>query len=329
MPSNAKSFLRYAAIGAVSLALLDVGIAYWSGPIVGDLTRLGAFAERDYAPQRPQAPSRFAANQAAIERAGVVVLGDSFSESLAWQGELEASKGVVTFTRNYNDFASLDDWLADLTARRLAPGTVVILETVEREFGTRFREPGRRRPVLARAHGAAAAAAEESTLVSSLNISHNLRVGYHALTATGRRRVESGQAVNVALRRTDLFSNRCADRLLYYAGDDEKARWREGDVAAAVQTLLGFQQRLREHGLRLVVLLIPDKSTVYRDDLVDPIAVAPRDSSAAVFKAGLAPVDLLAKFVQERAMRDLYLPNDTHLSPDGYRLVAGLLAASL
>jgi len=328
MESDAKSFLRCLALGAALVTAIDLGLALYSGPIVGDLTRIGAFAERDFAPRKLQTAARSAPNRVPIEQADIAILGDSFSEKGYWQGELEALASVRTFSSTYHEIGSLDDWVADLSRRNLKPGTTVILETVEREFVTNFKDTARRLLVRGRPAGSADAAGGEPSLVSRFNISHNLLVGFHLL-AGRRTRFESGGVVNVALSTTERFSNASSDRLLYYADDDAKARWSTEDVAQAMRGLAGVVQRLRERGLRVLVLLIPDKSTVYSEDAVVPIA-GYHGASAAIFAAGYAPFDLLARFQEARAQApDLYQPNDTHLSPDGYRMLARLIAAAL
>ena len=77
-------------------------------------------------------------------------------------------------------------------------------------------------------------------------------------------RVVSGDAVNVQLSTDKLFSNRKANRLLYYAEDELKMNWSEKDKAAAVENLKYIQDDLAKKGMRLVVIVVPDKSSAYR-----------------------------------------------------------------
>ena len=136
-------------------------------------------------------------------------------------------------------------------------------------------------------------------------------------------RMVSGEAINVQLSTDKLFSNRKANRLLYYAEDELKMNWSEKDKAAAVENLKYIQDDLAKKGLRLVVIVVPDKSSVYRKYLVRE---ANMDGYPNVFdqlkSAGVNNVNLLSFFQQAVGETvDLYLPNDTHLSTQGYKLM--------
>jgi len=74
------------------------------------------------------------------------------------------------------------------------------------------------------------------------------------------------------------------------------------------------------------MLVMPDKSSVYRDDIV-----APRIRASTVTRdlvsAGLANVDMLACLRPlATTVPDLYLPDDTHVGPTGFRIVAAAIA---
>jgi lysophospholipase L1-like esterase len=138
----------------------------------------------------------------------------------------------------------------------------------------------------------------------------------------------SGEVINVPLSTGKLFSNRKADRLLYFAEDELKTSWSEKEQAAAVGNLKRIQEDLAKKGLRLVVLVVPDKSSAYRPYLANEAGkVGYPDVSEQLKTAGVNNVNLLSYFQHAAgATVDLYLPNDTHLSTQGYKLMASKVA---
>ena len=134
------TFLRWVAVTFVVIAASNIGLSLRFGPINGDLTRVGGFAERDYAPGTPQAPARIAPNTVDLADADVVVLGDSFSNKLLWQGELEALTGQRTLTFQYGQVGCISNWLRWLHGMKLKPGAQVIIESSERSFVARFNK---------------------------------------------------------------------------------------------------------------------------------------------------------------------------------------------
>jgi SGNH hydrolase-like domain, acetyltransferase AlgX len=141
--------------------------------------------------------------------------------------------------------------------------------------------------------------------------------------------ISSGDVINVPLSTSKLLSNSRSDRLLYYAEDDSKRFWAEKDIAAAIENLKRIRTRLG--ALRLIVVVVPDKSTVYRPYMSGSAGKARYLDTASYFAAsGIDTVDLFSLFQENVASQvDLYLPNDTHLGARGYRLMASAVAARL
>jgi hypothetical protein len=74
------------------------------------------------------------------------------------------------------------------------------------------------------------------------------------------------------------------------------------------------------------MLVMPDKSSVYRDEIVAP-RIRFSEATRALHEAGLFGMDTMACFrTLAAAQPDFYLPDDTHLGPDGFRRVAASLA---
>jgi len=137
-PRPALIFLRWAAVTFVLLAGVNIALSLRFGAIEGDLARVGGFAERDYRPGTPQVAARIAPNTVELADADVIVLGDSFSNKLLWQGELEALTGQRTLTFQYGQAGCISNWLQWLHTIKLKPGATVVLESSERGFVMRY-----------------------------------------------------------------------------------------------------------------------------------------------------------------------------------------------
>jgi hypothetical protein len=140
--------------------------------------------------------------------------------------------------------------------------------------------------------------------------------------------IRSGQVANSELVTNVLFSNRKSNRLLYYLEDDAKKSWSAGEIQSSVDSLKKIQDRLAASGLRLVVVIVPDKSTVYRPFMKNKdIKNVYPDISTRLDSAGINSVNLVGRFqISVKEIVDLYLPNDTHLSTQGYKLMAEFIA---
>ena len=322
-------FLRWVAATFVLLAGVNIALSLRFGEIEGDLARVGGFAERDYAPRVPQPAARIAPNTVALADADVIVLGDSFSNRLLWQGELEALTGQRTLTFQYGQSGCISNWLQWLHAQRLKPGAQVVIESAERSFVARFNQMAacpKITPVAVHRHLAGADAKSWFDTNLSLDIVYQGRVLLNSIRVGTQDAYRAGEAVNVALKRTDRFTDRRADRLLYHADDEDKNDWTAAQVANALAGLSAERAAFEATGQKFAVLVMPDKSSVYRDDIVAPrigASTVTRDLNAD----GLASVDTLACFRSlATTLPDFYLPDDTHVGAVAFRLVAASIA---
>ncbi|BBO99926.1 hypothetical protein SFSGTM_06350 [Sulfuriferula nivalis] len=140
--------------------------------------------------------------------------------------------------------------------------------------------------------------------------------------------ISSGGVMNVPLVTGKLFSDRKSNRLLYYEEDETKLAWSRKDIMAAVVNLKRIQGNLATKGLHLVVIVVPDKSSVYRMYMANKASGTGYPNVFEQLKtAGVNNVNLLSYFQQAAGNTvDLYLPNDTHLSIQGYKLMASKVA---
>lgn len=125
---------------------------------------------------------------------------------------------------------------------------------------------------------------------------------------------------------------------LFYRESIAAARWTPEvrDVPRIAWTLeTASSNYFRPHGIQLVLLLIPDKETVYRDALPASVVAGPPplqptclpELAERLEQAGLPVVNLLPAYQQARSEGRLtYWPDDTHWNGEGIRLAAELLA---
>lgn len=322
------TFLRWVAVTFVLIAGLNVGLSLRFGAIKGDLARVGGFAEHDYEAGTPQAEARIAPNTVDLADADVVVLGDSFSNKLLWQGELEALTGQRTLTFQYGQVGCISNWLRWLHGMKLKPGAQVIIESSERSFIARFNQMAecpKITPVPVHRH---IETGEKSWFDTglSLDIVYQGRVLLNSLRLRTQEFYRAGETVNMALKREDRFTDRRRDRLMYHIDDEGKNDWTPAQMANALAGLKAEQAAFAASGQKFSMMVMPDKSSVYRDDIVAP-RIRPSGATRELQAAGLFGMDTLACFrTLAIAMPDFYLPDDTHVGPDGFRRVAASLA---
>jgi len=329
--SASLPYLKWFALPLLVFLAAAIPLNLYFEPLSGDLSRIGYWAERDFgwSQSQPSVPVR--ANGAVVERPQVVVLGDSFSHPNVWQSHLADARHLEILSYQYRDVGCVDNWVQWVKERHLPDVHTVVIETVERSFMALFRNRttcAKRDPHW---HEMAATTLKLSRQQHGLTLdaAYLLQtLGNTVRAALLPGRIVYGGVVNVPLTTDRLFSNRKANRLLYYSEDDLKMEWTEEDMAAAMQNLKHIQEELAASGLRFVLVVVPDKSTVYRPFMADGAGKAGYpDVFSRLKAANVNSVDLSEHFRKEVGNTiDLYLPNDTHLSTQGYRLMAAKVA---
>lgn len=333
MKTDRSSFvyLKWFILPVLTFFVIAIPLSLFFEPVSGDLTRIGHWSERDFGWNKPQPVVSVRTNGPSITNPHVVVLGDSFSHPNIWQSYLAKSRNLEILTFQYQDVACVDNWLHWVVEQHYPNMHTVVIETVERGFVPLFKNLNtcpRRTPKLFEVAG-------KNVTPTRPQKGLTLDAGYLIPTATNTLRaawnnglIISGEVINVPLVTDKLFSNHKADRLLYFAEDELKISWSEKDQAAAMLNLKRIQDDLAKKGLRLVVIIVPDKSSSYRPYLANDTSkfVYP-DIFEQLKVAGVSNVNLL-QFFQESVGEtvDLYLPNDTHLSTHGYELMASKVA---
>jgi SGNH hydrolase-like domain, acetyltransferase AlgX len=294
-------------------------------------------------------------NASARGEFGAVLFGDSFAygSGLDDADTLSTRLGAALGCDVYNAAgagALRAPEIIAVTRRIGLRGGVVIMERVERELRT----------VPAEADAAAVVAGAFMAEGASLNV-RLARVGRRTsvLLARGAARLRRETELATALSPVRIFSTRLHkavenDRLLpnSYAGNAVTGTLRNGDwmlfypeelqadtkespPATAYWTSLA--RDLRNQGLELVVLLVPDKHTVYHELLRTPLAPSARPGERmdrlerALRAEGVSVVNLRPAFTAAAPPlltrgEYLYWRDDTHWNPRGVRLAAEEIA---
>ena len=349
----------YAALIGLGFAVNVAGLAGLSfrvEPFAGDLTRIGGYLETEFGETAAQ--RRFDRNYYQYTRDygdlvdgsfDVVVFGDSFSAQVqsraGWQNFFYDLTGLSIITYHHDGIGQLDAYVQS-DAFRTAPPRLLVVQNVERN--ARWRLGG--------FSGACRTAASAATLPldapielapQNLETTAVYRPTRHPSLIAGLNDAARLVMLNlkfgvlpflsgvreVQLDRDSLFSSARSDRLLYYATDEAKYRLGAGDRQALACSLLNMQAAVEANGYTTFILMVaPDKLSVYRRYLasrtlgVSPVYRAVRDTE------GLRHVDLLAAFdlaLDDPAIVDLYMPNDTHWSSAGASIAAAELAEYL
>jgi SGNH hydrolase-like domain, acetyltransferase AlgX len=342
-------YRRYVAV-LLGWCGLVLGCGLFAGlrtdPLVGDLTRIGGYSENEFGWNGIE--ERFTpplAESGRLDRGyPIVVIGDSFSARTTpdrqtqygsfWTDFLVAGSGLRVGVFDVTKI-SLEQVLAS-PAYRADPPRLLILELSERTLKERLTGGG------------------DCPEVQRW-IAPRLEVKAERVTPAGRRRehrprsVESvvdqladhvrktilrfsfGDQVTDArqlkLTRADLFSSRRPTELLIFAEDLQKARWTAADWAAMRCRLLRYQNEVVANGATsFLFLLAPDKSSAYAPWLpLGPwqVEAAPRLANPPGLK--MPRIDLALRAGIAAGLRDVYLPDDTHWSTTGARIVARTL----
>lgn len=338
--SNARRFVGGFLLGTMLFLLPGIILSLYLKPLSGDLTRIGNLAERDFGATQPQASLSRQANDASPNDADVLVLGDSFSAQNAWQTELSKRTGQITLSYHYDELPCLDFWLNQAASGKLSKkASTIIIQSSERDFMRRFTEQSSAcepAPLQARTIAPEILTSQRSDFdLFPMNIMHVLKTLSNHLAMSNRTaKVQFQRTIMVNLTRNDLFSNRLSGHLLYYEVDIERREqyWSAERVEQALAYLARYRDMAAGRGVHLLVIAVPDKSSVYAPWVVaeqlDRVPGYNLHPSLAQHFGQYA--DLLTPFRKAAGeSKDFYAPNDTHLSLNGYRFLGRILAAQV
>lgn len=352
--------LRIAAL----VAALVLPLAHALDPPDGDLTRMGGFAENRFGPSAPQAifvPPLVEALQPGTPY-DVVVMGDGFSSPDPSDGRTPYGHYWTDHLRNLTglsvgvlhlDETPLAAYLASAGFRERPPRALV-LEVAERDLPVRTAalpapaESLLRAPaltVVSQARGAKASPLTPKPMERTAQPWPRARA--HAWTAP-----PVGHAMDILVKAVprallNLPAPSVQERTLVYAGlfssaastsslfrADDFLPWRADRALLEERRrrLRALQAAVEANGrTRFLLMVAPDKGTVYADFLLEPPTVrsAVEEVLADDRTLHLAPLASGLKALAVGGVIDLYKPNDSRWGTEGHQYVARVVQASL
>ncbi|PIR18839.1 MAG: hypothetical protein COV48_05305 [Elusimicrobia bacterium CG11_big_fil_rev_8_21_14_0_20_64_6] len=327
-------------------SILAIGGAFAVGsaelePLSGDLARIGRYDEADFGWHGKQAhftEPLFQVNPSRIDH-DIVILGDSFSndEAVSWPNYVAAKTGarIATFHIRGKSWRAL---LAE-PSYRASPPKIFILEVVERDLkamigaippacGGRSSAPNIRLIPHPLTGSPKHVGRPTRRTLAQIDPRHFAQFQWASLLRYLGR--SSGEVVEVALTR-QAFSSRRDDATLVYTGDVLKRFWTESDLQTIDCGLRQIQDAVQRDGRTVfLALLIPDKLTAYSSDLADRslagLGVLDHLNARGV---SLIPVARALEAAIRAGIRDVYLPDDSHLGSAGQDAVSGALLDEL
>jgi len=293
------------AIPIVWLALTQVNFG-------GDLTRIGKISDDLFAPQQYTFDTSKDINTN-FDEAEILVIGDSFSINLQWQKEFNKHSDISIATITWED--ALKGCVADKKSPFFFKGSTIIFQSVERNFKKNV-------------------SSQIPCLKPELAIPpKNLVYEHHAKTKkvfdlNGQFWVGISSIINTNLIKyfdsyykiynqyssakiipiddgCKFFSNSLCEYALIYKNDLDTEQFNVN----LIDKMTKLNRQLEDK--RVIWIIVPNKYSVY-------VESKNQRFFELVHKSGLGP-DLFFDFINnKKIIPDLYQPNDTHLSGNGF-----------
>lgn len=319
-----RAYLIHFFVVVTCLLLPATFFAWWAEPLVGDLTRIGHWTERDFGSNAVQPVIHVKASGRSLINPEISILGDSFGAPNLWQSVLAETTGLSINSFNH-DKNCIRSWVA--TAMAQSSNKIIVIETVERSFVVNFANmsPCNHAEPVPMEVTPGNAENRRTRWPPTLSWSYLVPTAINTarLNFDPKNGMTSATVANVGIdAKCAGFSNRRNDRMLYFRDDDLKERWSEEEIQRAVSNVLRIQQEVERSGKTFVLVIAPDKSSVYRRCLL-PAANEQSNPNInrALIAAGVNAPDMLKVFRDKFPTTiDLYQPNDTHWSAAGFIL---------
>jgi hypothetical protein len=295
--------------------------------LYGDLTRIGNFPEHYFGWQSQQpavSPENF--KDYPMNEADILVIGDSFSVSRVWQSKLIAD-GLKVGTMTWQELKTDEALRADLgEALRAAgfKGRYVIIESIERLFQIRMKALSASREPIVKHELILTSAFPMYPLVKRERVSFDKLNGanwgvkalYNSIKLSlnlPEKYLKSGAVQAVNFDGCQMFSHRLCNYAIFVDGDFKK------ETFNSIDNVLTVNKNLQSVGIQAIWMIVPDKSTIYLG--YGALGKYPYQNiwqQFAQYSEITAP-DLGTAFIEKKhGIKDFYMPNDTHLSTNGF-----------
>ncbi len=307
----------FLSLFVISIPIVWVSLAYTN--YHGDLTRIAKQSEFDFGwtTEQPKINPKDL-HGSPIEFADVLVIGDSFSVGLVWQSQLlQNGHKVATYHWNENHLICKD--FGQTLNNSNFKGKTLIFEIVELGAEKRIKDSVEcphhtsklKSPIIS-----APSPDQQLDLSHSVNLTGQFFAGAETIfnstlinfsanyPDTHNKKNKSGKIYHLP-NGCEFFSNKLCQFGLFYHQD-----YRQPPLSIkTIENIQVINKQLNNYNV--IWLIIPNKSSVYHRNI-------PLDFWAGLTRNRLGP-NLLNDFRNKKYhTKDLYKPNDTHLSTSGY-----------
>lgn len=335
-------------------AAASLSALYYLDPPSGDVTRLSGLAENTLGWN--QAQKTFAEPAKPLVKiyedyADVLVVGDSFTfagllgmMNYPWQTFLTANTGLSVATINYYTSANPPKYDSALLPSIINsksfqdhPPKILIMEIVERNLKLIPQYPGDCQIKSSLSDFEPPVFKPKAELQANVPIERNKkplpfkeRLGYafKYLETFFQLKARHNHSYVFNLTTPKLFSSRSSDRLIVVEGDMDKKDWNAQVLDKAACSLANLQDSVQGNGKTLfIAMVVPDKLTAYSPYLLDQTyaKLSHLDRMATVPGLHLLHLEQSLREAIGKGETDVYLPDDTHWSYKGHKIVADQL----
>lgn len=333
-----SKFYVFALLSFIALGLAILGLTcIYIQPVQGDLTRMGAYAERDYGWNIPlDTVSGYDDSHHYQKYYDVVILGDSFSQTRLWQYHAFNSTNLTFVTLNWDNYSFGD--VIESKQFRENPPKIFIVEYSVKSFPLRFLgektdcksaenifsgswniEKGNQSMNLFSRHRLT------STNLDNLNLKFALLYIYNSMLRN-LFGVELTKVSSLSLSRNDLFSTKQSNKILILNSWLESKQWSNDELMNSVCKAVEIQDRVQSNSKTLMIFLpIIEKNIAYNRYIKDNTVINNAEVTIDIGrKKNLNVIDirLLLERTISKGIKDVFLPNDTHLGNEGHKVIA-------
>jgi len=328
-----SSYIKYLAFITLAFTLPAIVLSFYYEPLSGDLTRLGFLSENQYGWKKKQPEQKIFPNPTSTAPE-ILVIGDSFSYGNVWQSHLKEKYGKDFLTVRWRDFKNQPTCYISSLKRAYPSIKFILFQSVEMGALGHFIETARllknkcldssHRPILKQ---------PKVQQTETQRTKNGLIKDPIFLYRTFWNDLKTLKEVNLTsktyvlkLNKNNLFTHKKSNFGLFYRNAiNDKKGWQRTDINRAINSAKFIGHHLKSDNLKISFLVIPDKSSAYKDhiktkNLVPESQLWNRIKREKIF---LSLIDEFKQLVNEEA--DFYLSNDTHLSTQGYKHLAEII----
>lgn len=325
-----KACLIFACLFALSIPTVWGSLFFTN--YQGDLTRVGKWMESDFGWREPQPsidPKLLVSST--LQEADVLVIGDSFSENLHWQSVLtQSGKKVATIHWGAIGFIC-EDFSKQLKASGFK-GKQIIIQSIERGAVKQFEKSvdcSANKSITLNTYRTSSPIAASIPTDPVFNINGQFIAGLETILHSAAIRViphyskihnykSKGTYIHPIEDGCKYFSHQLCQYGLFFHEDYKRPLLTE----KTIEHIKTLKKRLSDY--QTVWVVIPNKSSIYGQKSSTEVM---NQFWGNMESAKLGPNIYAATQQEKRTTKDLYLPNDTHFGPYGYRFAGDQIAS--